>query len=47
MDDDFTLYILISKNSNNAIPIEILQNKIFQNYRVKKKNFPTKSYYSF
>lgn len=47
MDDDFSLYILISKNSKNAIPFDILNKEIFKDYRVKKKNFPLKSYYSF
>ena len=47
MEDDFSLYILISKNSKNAIPFDILNKEIFKDYRVKKKNFPLKSYYSF
>ena len=47
MEDDFSLYILISKNSENAIPFDILNKDIFKDYRVKKKNFPLKSYYSF
>ena len=46
MEDDFSLYILISKNSKNAIPLNILNKDIFKDYRVKKKNFPLKSYYS-
>lgn len=47
MEDDFSLYILISKNSENGIPINILNKEIFKKYRIKKKNFPLKSYYSF
>jgi len=46
MEDNFDLYISIAKNAQNALPSEILLNKIFQNYLVKKKNFPRKSYYS-
>jgi len=46
MEDDFSLYILISKNSENAKPLDILNKDIFKDYRVKKKNFPLKSYYS-
>ena len=46
MEDDFSLYILISKNSENAKPLDILNNDIFKDYRVKNKNFPLKSYYS-
>ena len=47
MDDDFSLYILISKNSENSIPIDILNNHIFKQFRIKKKDFPIKSFYSF
>ena len=46
MEDDFSLYILISKNSENALPLDIINKAIFKGYRVKKKNFPLKSYYS-
>jgi len=45
MDDDFNLYISIAKNATNSLPIDILNNKIFKEYLVKKKNFPTQSYY--
>ena len=47
MNDDFSLYINISKNAINSLPIDILNNKIFKNFRVKKNKFPHKSYYSF
>jgi len=46
MEDNFDLYISIAKNARNALPSEILSNKIFKEYLVKKKNFPRKSYYS-
>ena len=45
MDDDFSLYIKISKNAVNSLPIDILNNSIFKQYRVLKKNFPKKSFY--
>tara|TARA_Y100000287_G_C14095508_1_gene292530 strand:- start:147 stop:656 length:510 start_codon:yes stop_codon:yes gene_type:complete len=45
MPDDFSLYINISKDAVNSLPIDILENNIFKNYRVTKKNFPLKSYY--
>ena len=47
MEDNFNLYILIAKNAVNSLPSEILVNKIFKEYKVKKKDFPRKSYYSF
>ena len=47
MEDNFTLYINISKDSKNARPIDILNNPIFKQYRVTKKNFPLKSFYKF
>uniref|UniRef100_A0A6C0BUC7 Protein kinase domain-containing protein n=1 Tax=viral metagenome TaxID=1070528 RepID=A0A6C0BUC7_9ZZZZ len=47
MIDDFSLYINISKNSVNSLPIDILNHKIFKEYRVQKKNFPLKLYYKF
>lgn len=46
MEDDFSLYILISKNSENGKPLDIINKDIFKDYRVKKRNFPLKSYYS-
>jgi len=45
MTDDFNLYISIAKNACNSLPIDILNNNIFKEYSVKKKKFPTKSYY--
>ena len=47
LDDNFDMYISIAKESNNALPKDIIQNFIFNNYRIKKKNFPKKLYYSF
>jgi len=46
MNDDFSLYINISKNAKNSLPVDILNHKIFKEYRVKKNKFPFKSYYS-
>ena len=46
MDDDFSLYNKISKNAINSKPTDIINNKIFKQYRVTKKNFPNKLYYS-
>ncbi len=45
MDDDFSLYIKISKNAIHSLPKEILNNQLFKNYKVTKKQFPHKSYY--
>jgi len=46
MEDDFSLYILIAKNAENSLPINIINKDIFKEYLVKKKKFPLKSYYS-
>jgi len=46
LEDDFNMYIAISKHASNALPKNIIQNIIFNNYRIKKKEFPKKSYYS-
>ena len=46
LEDDFDMYISISKYASNSLPKNILQNIIFNQYRVKKKYFPKKSYYS-
>ena len=46
MDDNFNMYIAISKNAINSKPIDIIQNYIFKKYRIKKKHFPKKLFYS-
>ena len=46
LEDDFNMYILIAKYANNALPRNIIQNIIFNQYRVKKKDFPKKLYYT-
>ncbi len=45
MEDDFSLYIKISKDSIHSLPKDILNNEIFKKYKVIKKKFPHKSYY--
>tara|TARA_B110001469_G_C9533495_1_gene265152 strand:+ start:113 stop:877 length:765 start_codon:yes stop_codon:yes gene_type:complete len=46
MDDDFDLYIAIARNANHSLPLDTLSNEIFKDYRVSKKHFPHKSYYT-
>ena len=46
LKDDFNMYISISKYANNSLPRDIIQNYIFKNMRIKKKNFPKKLYYT-
>jgi hypothetical protein len=46
LDDDFNMYISIAKYACNSLPKNIIQNIIFNKYRIKKKDFPKKSYYS-
>ena len=46
LEDDFNMYVAISKYASNALPTNTIQNIIFNNYRIKKKDFPKKSYYA-
>ena len=45
LNDDFTLYKIISEEATNSLPRTIIQNYIFNQYRIKKKYFPKKLYY--
>lgn len=45
-EDDFSLYINISKYAKNSLPKDILTNDFFREYRVKKSSFPLKTCYS-
>ncbi len=45
-DDDFSLYINISKYAKNSLPRDIIVNDFFKEYRVKKSQFPIKTCYS-
>ena len=46
MNDDFYLYKSIAKDACNCLPREIIMNDIFKQYRIKKKLFPRKSFYT-
>ena len=46
LSDNFNLYISIAKNANNALPSNILQNKLFSHFKISKKKAPTKSFYT-
>ena len=46
LEDNFNMYISISKYASNSLPKNIIQNIIFNQYRIPKKNFPKKTYYS-
>jgi len=46
LNDDFSMYISIAKKAEFALPKFIIQNIIFNDYRIKKKKFPKKSYYT-
>ena len=46
LDDDFDLYISIAKEATNSSPLKIIQHNIFNEYRIKKKSFPKKLYYT-
>ncbi len=45
LKDNFDMYIAIAKEANNAVPKDVIQNYIFNKFRIKKKNFPKKLYY--
>ena len=45
LKDDFNMYITISKDAAHAIPRKVIQNYIFNGYRIKKKSFPKKLFY--
>ena len=47
LEDNFDMYVSIAKYANNCLPINIIQNDIFKEFRTKKKNFPKKFYYKF
>ena len=47
LEDNFDMYVSIAKYANNCLPINIIQNDIFKEFRIKKKNFPKKMYYHF
>ena len=46
MPDDFYLYKSIARDACNCLPREIITNDIFKSYRIKKKLFPRKSFYT-
>ena len=46
MNDDFNLYKAIARDACNCLPREIIMNGIFKEYRIKKKLFPRKSFYT-
>jgi len=45
-NDNFDLYIKISRDACNCLPSEVINNPFFHCYRVKKKQFPKSTYYS-
>jgi len=46
LEDDFNMYISIAKYACNSLPKNVIQNIIFNKFRIKKKEFPKKSYYT-
>jgi hypothetical protein len=41
---DFSLYINLARDCNNAIPREVLKHKLFQQFKVLRKHIPKKQY---
>ena len=46
LKDDFNMYIEIAKNADRSKPCDVIQNNIFKKFRIKKKHFPKKTYYT-
>ena len=46
LNDDFNMYISIAKHAFNSNTMTVIQHYIFNEYRIKKKKFPKKLYYS-
>ena len=46
MSDNFNLYVSIAKNATNSLPVNIIQNKLFSSYKIPKKKFPIKTFYT-
>ena len=44
--DNFDLYIKIARDACNCLPKDVILNKFFGEFRVKKKNFPKSTYYT-
>ena len=38
-DDDFELYIDIAHNCHNAVPIDVLDDKVFKIFTIKKEKY--------
>ena len=47
LEDNFDMYVSIAKHANNSLPLDIIQNDIFRQFRIKKKNFPKRFSYHF
>ena len=45
MNDDFDLYIAISKYACNSLPRNIIHDKLFKSYRIHKKKFPSNYFF--
>ena len=47
LEDNFDMYVSIAKYANNSLPLDIIQNDIFKQFRIKKKHFPKRFSYHF
>jgi len=45
-DDNFDMYIKISRDAQNTLPRDVIVNPFFHEYRIPKKKFPKSTYYS-
>jgi len=46
MTDDFNLYVSIARNACNSLPRNVIDDPLFRGYRIHKKRFPKKSFYT-
>ncbi len=46
LEDNFDLYVRISRDACHCLPSDVIQSSFFKEFRVKKKVFPKKTYYT-
>ena len=45
--EDVLVFFMERLSTNNCLPLDIIQNDIFKEFRIKKKNFPKRFSYHF
>ena len=51
LDDDFSLYVHISRHCHNALPLKVIKNKLFEQFTINKlpqqKDLNNNNYFSY